>query len=402
MLNWANRFNICCFLDSHTDVFPRQVQSCIAGVSALKRFSSLDELPASANDWLFGHFSYDLKDIIEPHQQQAKPARVQWPELFFFIPETTLELSSTSLRIGSTTANHDRIWEEIGEERTDADVAQKTTVAFLPGMSKQEYLDNVNRIMSHIHRGDCYELNYCQEFYATGIEADPLDLYRKLSNTSPAPFAAYYKTGNRYLISASPERYLRREGEDLISQPIKGTRGRDRANPENDRRLIEELRNDPKERAENIMIVDLVRNDLSRVCREGSVHVEELCGIYSFPQVHQMISTVVGKVPANTGWVDFIKASFPMGSMTGAPKKRVMELIEKYEPVKRGLYSGTLGYVKPNGDFDFNVVIRSLQYDTAGKVLSYHVGSAITGYCDPEKEYEECLVKAKGILDALT
>jgi para-aminobenzoate synthetase component 1 len=202
---------------------------------------------------------------------------------------------------------------------------------------------------------------------------------------------------DKFLLCASPERYLKKENQQLISQPIKGTWQRNHESDAGDASYKEALYNSKKDRAENVMVVDLVRNDLSKICEEGTVKVDELFGIYTFPQVHQMISTISGTMRNDLHWVDAIEATFPMGSMTGAPKKRVMELIDQYEKTKRGIYSGAVGYVKPNGDFDFNVVIRSLMYNEANHYLSYQVGGGITFYSDPELEYEECLLKAQGI-----
>jgi para-aminobenzoate synthetase component I len=218
---------------------------------------------------------------------------------------------------------------------------------------------------------------------------------------SPNPLAAMYKFNNRYCICASPERYLQRKGNTILSQPIKGTSKRDLADPVNDAINKQYLLTSQKEKSENVMVVDLVRNDLSKVCVESSVKVDELFGVYSFPQVHQMISTVSGVVNENINWIDAVKATFPMGSMTGAPKKKVMELIDQYEQTKRGLFSGALGYIKPNGDFDFNVVIRSILYNDDTNYLSFQAGSGITFYSDAEKEYEECLLKAAAMLKIL-
>ena len=185
-----------------------------------------------------------------------------------------------------------------------------------------------------------------------------------------------------------------------MSQPIKGTSPRSE-NPFQDKANIEYLKHSLKERSENIMITDLVRNDLSKVATRGSVKVDELCGVYSFRQVHQMISTISAEMRPDKNWIDTVKATFPMGSMTGAPKVRAMQLIEKYEATKRGLYSGSVGYVSPDGDFDFNVVIRSILFNRKKGHLSYMVGSAITALANPEQEYEECLVKAAAIREVL-
>jgi para-aminobenzoate synthetase component 1 len=182
---------------------------------------------------------------------------------------------------------------------------------------------------------------------------------------------------------------------------MKGTIRRRPEQPERDTDLSNFLRASLKEQSENVMIVDLVRNDLSKVCTEGSVTVSELFGIYPFPQVFQMISSVEGAFQAGVHWTEAIRATFPMGSMTGAPKRRVMELIEQYERSRRGLYSGALGYVDPEGNFDFGVVIRSILYNRSVRYLSFSVGSAITAGSDPGKEYAECLLKARAIKKTL-
>ena len=202
------------------------------------------------------------------------------------------------------------------------------------------------------------------------------------------------------MLSASPERYLKKVGEKVISQPIKGTAKRS-FDIEQDAFLKKELKNSAKERSENIMIVDLVRNDLSHTATKGSVVVEELCQVYTFKQVHQMISTIISKVDATVSPVEIIKTTFPMGSMTGAPKVSAMKIIEELEVTKRGLYSGAVGYFTPTGDFDFNVVIRSILYDAKKQYLSFSVGSAITAQSIPENEYEECLLKAKAMFEVL-
>ncbi|MFC2104842.1 anthranilate synthase component I family protein, partial [Bacteroidota bacterium] len=226
---------------------------------------------------------------------------------------------------------------------------------------------------------------------------DPLKTFIGFNEISPAPFSCYYKLDDKYLLSASPERFIKKSNNKIISQPIKGTIKRSLDN-KNDLKLKTELFNDPKERAENVMIVDLVRNDLSRTANKASVKVEELFGIYSFKQVHQMISTVVSEVNNDINIIDVIKNAFPMGSMTGAPKVRAMRLIEQYEKTKRGLYSGSVGYITPDNNFDFNVVIRSILYNQSKNYVSFTVGGAITSLADPDKEYEECMVKAEAML----
>jgi para-aminobenzoate synthetase component 1 len=263
------------------------------------------------------------------------------------------------------------------------------------------YREQVARLQRHILRGDCYEINFCQEFYSQPADLDVLAAWWSLSRASPNPFSCFYRVNNSYLLCASPERYLKKIGNQLVSQPIKGTSARHPDRLAADSASARDLYNSPKDRSENVMVVDLVRNDLSKVCLPGSVQVEELYGIYAFPQVFQMISTITGTFSPDLHWTDAIRETFPMGSMTGAPKHRVVALIDQYERSRRGIFSGAVGYVSPWGDFDFNVVIRSLLYNRDSHYLSYQVGSGITFYSDPDAEYEECRIKARGILEAL-
>jgi para-aminobenzoate synthetase component I len=267
-------------------------------------------------------------------------------------------------------------------------------------ISKRNYIEKVAKMLSHINRGDIYEANFCMEFYAENVKLNPIEVYQKLEAISEAPFSVFFKNNTDYLLSASPERYLRKEDTKVISQPIKGTAKR-YEDPELDKKSKIELSQNPKERTENIMIVDLVRNDLSHTAIKGSVIVEELCGIYSFKQVHQMISTISAEVLHTTSPIDIIKTTFPMGSMTGAPKISAMKIIEDLEETKRGLYSGAVGYFTPSGDFDFNVVIRSILYNSDANYVSFSVGSAITSASIPENEYEECMLKAKAMFEVL-
>ena len=243
-------------------------------------------------------------------------------------------------------------------------------------------------------------MNFCQEFFAENTALDPVAFFLKLNEAAQAPFSAFYKLNDQYLACASPERFLKKTNNQLISQPIKGTSRRGKT-PEEDEQLKTELRNDAKNQSENVMIVDLVRNDLGKSCVAGTVQVTELFGTYSFPTVHQMISTVEGTLQNDLDFVDALENAFPMGSMTGAPKVRAMQLIEQYEKTKRGLYSGAVGYITPEGDFDFNVVIRSVLYNQKNQYLSFQVGGAIVADSVPEREYEECLVKATGVMRAL-
>ncbi|HAT75671.1 MAG TPA: aminodeoxychorismate synthase component I, partial [Flavobacterium sp.] len=287
-----------------------------------------------------------------------------------------------------------------GEALQIADI-QYSEVEIKQRISKENYLEKVSKILEHIHRGDIYEANFCMEFFAKNVAINPLEKFLKLNEISKSPQAVFFKNNKHFLLSASPERYIRKEGDLLISQPIKGTAKRFKDSIE-DEKSKNELASDPKERAENIMISDLVRNDLSKTAQKGSVKVEELCVIYSFEQVHQMISTITSKLDHQYTAVDAIKSTFPMGSMTGTPKLSVLKIIEELEETKRGLYSGAVGYFTPNGDFDFNVVIRSILYNQVNKYLSFSVGSAITSLSIPENEYDECLLKAKAMREVLS
>ncbi|MFW2476451.1 MAG: anthranilate synthase component I family protein [Sediminibacterium sp.] len=408
MLNWANRFNICAFLDNHqyqsnhTNVEFIAGCGAIAMVSANAALSDLDVfLQQHRGHWIFGHIGYDTKNQVETMLPSAKQDGIEFPDLYFFVPSVVLQLKQDQLEIICYGQEDPvSIFESINNVLPEPSVVLPP-LQIQPRLDKTAYIQVIQQLRQHILRGDCYEINYCQEFYATDAEINPPALYQQLTNLSPNPFACYYKIDHSYLLCASPERFLQKKGNKLISQPIKGTISRNLNNDALDLQLKEALKLSEKDKSENVMVVDLVRNDLSKVCTEGTVLVKELFGIYSFPQVHQMISTIEGELSRSTPFSSILKACFPMGSMTGAPKKRVMELIDQYEPTKRGLYSGAVGYIDPQGDFDFNVVIRSILYNEKNKYLGYQVGGGITFYSDPEKEYEECLLKAAAIRKVL-
>lgn len=396
ILYWVNQFDICSFLDNH------QYQQRIPGIECLAAagadsfiYKSLEEVDAHISEkkgWLFGHLNYEWKATTNDP--------TGFRPFFFYTPETVLKLKDHQLTIVSFAKNPANIFQEIiAIKDSPAYAAQKITVE--QRIDKNTYLDDIKKIQSHIQRGDCYELNYCMEFFATNIVCDGINLYRSLSNISPVPFACFYKQGDAQLICASPERFLKKKEKQLLSQPIKGTIKRNLSDPENDQILKQTLQESNKDKSENVMVVDMVRNDFSRVCKEGTVQVEELFSVYSFPQVHQMISGIKGILKDHIKFSDVIEATYPMGSMTGAPKQRVMQLIETYEHTPRGLFSGAVGYIDPNGDFDFNVVIRSLFYNKHTQHLRYLVGSGITIYSDAETEYEECLLKAKALTKVL-
>lgn len=402
VLNWAQQFNTFCFLDNHQYHIKPHTQECLlaagikeksftgAGLSELEEY--LDE---KKDRWLFGHLNYDLKNELEALTSKHQD-NIRFPEIFLFEPSVLVSLSENSINIQADDPR--KIFSDI-----DAFVLQDTArkrvddILIKNRIQKEEYLSIIQKLRQHILRGDCYEINFCQEFFSEGVDIDPLTVYKKLNDISPNPFSALYRLQDKWLMCASPERFLKKEGTKILSQPIKGTAKRVPGNNTGDKESKEKLLHSSKDRSENVMVVDLVRNDLSKVCEEGTVEVDELFGIYSFPQVHQMISTISGELKKNVSFSDIVTATFPMGSMTGAPKKRVMELIEQYEKTKRGIFSGAVGYISPDGDFDFNVVIRSIMYNQSSGYLSFQTGSAITFYSDPEKEWEECLLKAEAM-----
>jgi len=408
MLAWANQFSICCVLNNHHYQQTYKGYECLAAVGAQTVFAPTGNTVAQLkhffkgyNDWLFGNLGYGLGNEIEGLEPVATEI-TRFPTVFLFQPCVVIELADGVATISSLTLSPQEIVNQIRLCKPCQATSVKKSVATKPRLEKEAYMEAVRAIKAHLQKGDCYELNFCQEFYAEQVEIDPVGTYSALSQLSPTPFGCFYKVVDNCLLCASPERYLKKIGDTIVCQPIKGTAKRNRANIIDDDRSKQLLLASEKERSENVMVVDLVRNDLSKVCKQGSVSVPELLGQYTFPQVHQLISTVTGVLMPHIGFADIIQATFPMGSMTGAPKRRVMELINQYETTPRGLFSGTVGYLKPDGDFDFNVVIRSIFYNTQTQYLNYFVGGGITFYSDPELEYQECLLKAEAIEQVLT
>lgn len=405
VLNWTQQFSTFCFLDNHQYQLQPHTVECILAAGSKRSIAAadshglekLEDFINAKKGWCFGHLAYDLKNDIEG-LSSSNPDGIGFPGYFFFEPEYIIRIQQDRLIIEGDAAEN--VYRQIlaaGTERK-----QHTAIpAIRQRFAKEEYIDVIRKLKEHILRGDCYEINFCQEFYAEQSVIDPTDVYKSLSRVSPNPFSALYRSGEKWLICASPERFLKKTGNRILSQPIKGTSKRVPQDDELDEASRTELKHSEKDRSENVMVVDIVRNDLSRVCREGTVKADELFGVYSFPQVHQMISTVSGELKEEVSFTDIIRATFPMGSMTGAPKRRVMELIEQCERTKRGIFSGALGYISPEGDFDFNVVIRSVMYNEGTKYLSFQAGSGITWYSDPEKEWEECLMKASAIKEVL-
>lgn len=404
LIDFANGFSHASVLISnqYPDVYGKY--ELLAGIgkhqSGLNEIRSTKQLKQQISNkkWLFGHLTYDLKNELEK-LSSSKGANFKFEQINFFEPQIVVKQP----RGGENVTIY--LQEEI-DKAVLGDLLNIKAVEckpqkmppFQPRITKENYLEALQQVKDEIQFGNVYEINYCQEFYADHVDLNPKDVFIRLNRKSPMPFAAFYKNNSEYLLCASPERYLKKEQEQLITQPIKGT-GRRGKTEEEDHALQVKLRGDLKEQTENVMIVDLVRNDLSRTAQKGSVHVKELFGVYQFPQVNQLISTVESKLDNKYDLVDAITNSFPMGSMTGAPKISAMKIADRLEGSRRELYSGSVGYIDPEGDFDLNVVIRSLLYSTESKYLSLTVGGAITALSDAEKEYEECLLKAKAIFE---
>ncbi|WP_225976435.1 anthranilate synthase component I family protein [Mucilaginibacter ginsenosidivorax] len=403
-LQWASSYNSACYLDSNGFDDPYTKFDTLIAIgskaqikaSAGSAFSDLQNFRTDNPGWLCGFFGYDLKNEVEKLSSQNFDG-LDFPDLYFFAPVHLIIIKGNQAEIMSDDPQH--VLSRIDEQELITYDNQPST-HLKSRFTKQEYVDAVTAIQEHITRGDIYVTNFCQEFYADDVHIDPFSVFTQLNTVSPNPFSTFFKWNNNYILGASPERFLAKRRRKLISQPIKGTAKR-HDDLEADELVKQELRNHPKELQENVMIVDLVRNDLTKSAKQGTVATEELFGIHSFRQVHQMISTVVCELQEHLPPVQAIKNSFPMGSMTGAPKISAMQLMEQYERSKRGIYSGAVGYFSPDDDFDFNVVIRSLLYNADKGYISFHAGSAITYHANAEKEYEECLLKAKAVLEVL-
>jgi para-aminobenzoate synthetase component 1 len=396
MLNWLQPFSIFTYLDNNSYNNAPNRFEILAGAGMLRQYN---HLPDSAATWLMGHFSYDYKNQVEPGLKSRHPNLSGFAECLFYEPAIVAYVAHGSAELVIQSSSHDpqHILQQLldsSEHISTAPLAQQPEWQYF--FEQDQYLDCVNTIREHIAAGDCYEMNFCTGATAQLSLLDPIQVFSRLNTISPAPFAALYRNENAWLMCASPERFLFRASDTVLSQPIKGT-ARRAADPSADQQLKAALLADEKERAENVMIVDLVRNDLAKSCEPGTVSVPELFGIYSFPQVHQMISTVSGKIRSQLSLRRIIDNAFPMGSMTGAPKYIVMELTDQYERSRRGIYAGALGYVMPGGDFDFNVVIRSLQYNAGNGRLCYQTGGAITYDSLPEREWEETRLKARAL-----
>ena len=391
-----------CFLNSNNNsgIFTFGSEACIydSSIFALAKLQVfLDE---NKGNYIFGCLNYNLKNEIEQIQCKNDDL-LGFPLVNFWVPEYVIKIENGSrnyLKGNKTSESEELLNDFFKQEKKETFLSD--SIHFSARTNKENYLKNVVKIKSLLQQGEIYELNYCQEYFAENIKINnPFELYFKLNTITKAPFSAFLNTENHQVFCGSPERFLQKKGNKLISQPIKGTAARGNSEKE-DLANKETLQNKQKERSENIMIVDLVRNDFSKIAQKNSVKVAELCAIYSFETVHQMISTVSCEVKENTSFTDIIRATFPMGSMTGAPKLNAMKYIDELEDFSRGIYAGSIGYIEPNGDFDFNVIIRSLVFNKEDNYLSCAVGGAITILSEPEEEYAECQTKIGKIINA--
>ena len=407
LLSWSQQFETVIWLDSNN--YNQKYSSFDCALAAddftsiktdyYNAFEKLKEYQTITKDYIFGYITYDVKNDVE-ELSSSNFDGLDFPDLYFFQPKKLVFIKENSVEFHYLKMVDDEIEEDFEEikqlQKENISEKESSDIKIKLRIHKDEYHSKVTKVLEHIKRGDIYEASFCQEFYAENSTINPVEVYKHLNQISEPPFASFLKLDDKYALCASPERYIKKVGSKIISQPIKGTAKR-LVSEFDDAQIASDLHRDEKERAENVMIVDLVRNDLSKTAKRGSVKVEELCKVYSFKQVHQLISTVVSEIKETSHAVDVIKDTFPMGSMTGAPKVSAMKIIENLEETKRGLYSGTIGYFTPANDFDYNVIIRSILYNEEEKYISYSVGGAITAKSVVEKEYEECLLKAKAM-----
>ena len=407
LINFLRKFNCFSLFDSNSTLSTNSFDFLAAFkqkneiLQSNNPFLELNNIINDSKDWLFGYLGYDLKNDIE--QLFSNNLDHQgFPNIHFFTAEIIIKIQANQATIfydsNYSNSEIDILFNEICNIKIIHHSFQK--VQIYPRVKKADYIKKIQSIKEYLQAGDIYEMNYCQEFYSKDLILDPFNLFINLNIASRAPFSTFYRLNEHFCLCASPERYLKKEGHKIISQPIKGTINRLK-DSSLDNKNKEKLLNSSKNFSENVMIVDLVRNDLSKVAKKATVNVDKLADLYTYKDVHHLVSTISCELDSDKTIVDLIKASFPMGSMTGAPKIRCMQLIEEFEDTFRGLYSGAIGYITPNKDFDFNVVIRSIFYNQQSEYLSFMVGGAITIDSDPESEYEECLVKAKSIFKVL-
>ena len=402
-LSWADTFEYFYYFTSNDISYPYEGfehKLCVGAAAIIegKDISLLSQLNNKQYYWC-GYLAYNLKNQIES-LDSTKNATIPFPNLGFVAPQYVLTFVNDKVSIESIDIDPLEVFDIINNFDIRDSSSSNPYLNIEAQVDHLAYLQQVDEIKHHLWQGNIYEMNYCLEFTADVKELNYIDLFLRLNKRSPMPFAVLAKTPHGVVMCASPERFLKKQKSKIISQPIKGTM---RRSPDvvQDEKLKNQLRNSEKEQAENMMIVDLVRSDLAKIATVGSVMVAQLFEVYTFKQVHQMISTIVAELKPEMNVEEIMKATFPMGSMTGAPKISAMKWIDKFESTNRGIYSGAIGLIEPNGNFDFNVVIRSIIYNAQIQKLSFHVGSAITVDSVPEQEYEECMLKAQAIFEVL-
>ncbi|MGR6087423.1 MAG: anthranilate synthase component I family protein [Arcticibacter sp.] len=414
VLDFVSQKNTFAFFDSHHEKsIPAPITGnryaflAMAGVhdevkTSINALQTLDEFVNKHRqnlDWIGCLISYDLKNEIEPLETLGEEPIV-FPIIHCFVPEIVFTVDETGLLcVHAASESPESVYNQLMGFRSNHN-GSISGCSIKQKIDRKRYSDAFNQVTQHLKRGDIYEATLCQQAVVSFENCDPTALFNLLCDKSPNPFSVVYKDGSKAIVCASPERFLRHDFDLLMSQPMKGTSRRS-ADQYEDARLKAALASSEKECAENVMIVDLVRNDLSKVAQKGSVKVDELFGVHTFATVHQMISTVSCRLHPDTGFASILKATFPMGSMTGAPKISAMKIIDRLEGFKRGMFSGTIGFFAPGGYFDFNVVIRTICLDLEKKLATVTAGGAITINCEQESEWQECLLKLKPQLLAL-
>lgn len=409
LIQWGNQFEHIVWLDSNSYLEIDRTYEAVLAVDAHKVFQSdskealedLKEYRKANKDWLFGYLSFNAADKTSVKNKESKLPK--YPKLHFFHPKKIFLLKQNSIEIHYASICEEEIeadWNTINNIKVEDYEREALHLPIQAKLSKQAYLEKINKIQDYIRQGKITEINFCQEFYAHAELKNPLAIYQHLNAISSTPFASYVRMEEDYILCASPERYLSNTAGLIKAQPIKGTAKR-KENTLEDRKIRLGLETNEKEIAENVLITEMLVEEFYEIAEEESVQITELCKAYSFKQVHQLISTIVCHLKPELSEVDAIKATYPMGSMTGIPKDITLKIIEELENFDRGLYSGSVGYFAPNGDFDFNVVIRSILYNAKSKYVSFAAGGAITALSDPEEEYQETMLKVKAMEEVL-
>lgn len=376
LILWASKFEVFCYLDTNEVKDKYGKYDFILGVDAINEINHIDDI--QVNKFQFGYIKYSVKDC------------------FYFEPRYIIYGKENRIYINRNAIESMMIIDEIQSIKLDDYTIP--SINFKPKTDKNSYHSNIDKIQSEIRNGRFYELNYCIEFEALNSELNPIYTFIQINQKAKAPMSALVKNRAEWLLSFSPERLVAKRELKLIAQPIKGTARRNLVNLEQDESIKFDLKHSQKEIAENMMIVDLMRHDLTPYSEIGTIKVTELCEIYTFPFVHQMISTIESKLKDSLHSILALKNLLPAGSMTGAPKIEVMKAIAELENFDRGYYAGNIGYIDADGDMDFNVIIRTIIYNEKNKNSKLNVGGAITLLSDADKEFEECLLKAEGIL----